>query len=82
MAVDRCICRNVRFADALVIARREHVATVAGLQEHSPLGSGCGLCIPYMQLALSTGQSDLPVLDERRRVELRRASGVLMEEGE
>jgi bacterioferritin-associated ferredoxin len=83
MAVDRCICRNVRFADALEIARRERVATVAELQRHSSLGSGCGLCVPYMQLAIASGVSDLPVLDARRCEELRRASGVVaVEEGE
>lgn len=62
MAVNRCICHMVPFADALALARRNGCATVAALQGHTPLGTGCGLCIPYMQRALATGETDLPVL--------------------
>ncbi|MBS1910788.1 MAG: hypothetical protein JST22_02260 [Bacteroidetes bacterium] len=39
---------------------------VAALQQYLPLGTGCGLCIPYMQSVLETGDTDLPVFDEAR----------------
>jgi bacterioferritin-associated ferredoxin len=62
MAVNRCICRDILFVDALALARRVGCRTVAELQAHCTLGTGCGLCIPYMQRALATGETDLPVL--------------------
>jgi len=76
MAVDRCICKNVPFAEALGLARQRGCTTVAQLQAHSPLGTNCGRCIPYMQLALLTGNNDLPVLEERTLQQLREAAGV------
>ncbi len=64
MAVDHCICHKIPFASALAVARTNGCAQVAALQQHLPLGTGCGLCIPYMQCALETGDTDLPVFDE------------------
>jgi bacterioferritin-associated ferredoxin len=65
MAVDRCICRKITFAEALAAARTLGVRTVGGLQRHVDVGTGCGRCIPYMQRSLISGEVDLPVLDER-----------------
>jgi bacterioferritin-associated ferredoxin len=62
MAVSRCICHTILFADALALARRTGCGTVAALGAHCALGTGCGLCVPYMQRALATGETDLPVL--------------------
>lgn len=76
MAVDRCICKNVSFAECLVLARQHGCTTVAQLQGFSPLGTNCGRCIPYMQLALLTGQHDLPVLDDATQAQLRAVAGV------
>ncbi|MCE7935952.1 MAG: hypothetical protein DYG96_15355 [Chlorobi bacterium CHB2] len=81
MAVDRCICNNVPFADALLLARQRGCTTVAQLQAFSALGTNCGRCIPYMQLALLTGRSDLPVLDDATQEELRVAAGVPISRG-
>lgn len=79
MAVNRCICNNVLFADAQDLARRLGCRRVSELQQHSPLGTSCGLCIPYMQRALETGEIDLPVLDEREAGEWLRRSGMMVE---
>ncbi|MCC7437097.1 MAG: (2Fe-2S)-binding protein [Armatimonadetes bacterium] len=76
MAVDRCICKNVPFSEALLLARKHSCATVAQLQAFTPLGTNCGRCIPYMQLALLTGRDDLPVLDDATQQQLRAAAGV------
>lgn len=76
MAVDRCICKNVPFAEGLRLARQRGCTTVAQLQAFTPLGTNCGRCIPYMQLALMTGQDDLPVLDEASQDQLRAVAGV------
>ena len=77
MAVNRCICNSVPFAAALALARRNGITTVAGLQRISPLGTSCGLCVPYMQRALMTGETDLPVLAEIEAASLRALSGVV-----
>ena len=82
MAVNRCICRDVTFESALAIARARGFGSVRQLRDASPLGSGCGLCIPYMQRSLMTGQTDLPVLDEPERLRLMELSGMMAERGE
>lgn len=81
MAVNRCICRGVSFADALTLARLHGCANVGELQAYVDIGSGCGLCIPYMQRSLMTGQSDLPVMGEAEATALRNLSGVFGEGG-
>ncbi|MBC8145588.1 MAG: hypothetical protein H7X80_08370 [bacterium] len=76
MAVDRCICRSITFARALTRARALDVHTVGALQRHVPLGTDCGRCIPYMQCALLTGVTDLPVLADAELERLMECSGV------
>ena len=76
MAVNRCICTGVTFEAALAVARARSFQRVVELRSASSLGSGCGLCIPYMQRALMTGETDLPVLDEPSRLRLLELSGV------
>lgn len=76
MAVNRCICRDVTFADALAVARVRGCHTVADLQRSLDIASGCGLCIPYVQRALITGETDLPVLGEEETASLMERSGI------
>lgn len=80
MAVDRCICKNISFAEGLLLARQHGCTTVAQLQGFSIVGTNCGRCIPYMQLALLTGQHDLPVLDDTTQKQLYAVSGVVSSE--
>ena len=82
MAVNRCICRKIIFADALALARRNRCTTVAELQRYVDLGTGCGLCVPYMQRSLLTGEIDLPVLDDREAASLLARSGLAPAGGE
>jgi bacterioferritin-associated ferredoxin len=82
VAVNRCICRDVTFESALAIAQARGFGSVRQLRDASPLGSGCGLCIPYMQRALMTGETDLPVLEEPERLRLVELSEVTPESGE
>jgi len=79
MAVNRCICHKITFADALTLAAEHRCATVAELGEHCALGSGCGLCVPYMQRALRTGEVDLPVLDVAETAYWMERSGLIPE---
>lgn len=63
MVVSRCICCNQSFGVALAVARREGCATVAGLQEHLHIAKKCGLCIPFLQKVIETGEPAIPLMD-------------------
>jgi bacterioferritin-associated ferredoxin len=76
MAVDRCICRKITFAEALAGAVARGCRTVAELQRHVDIGTNCGLCIPYMQRSLLTGEVDLPVMNEREAEAMLACSGL------
>lgn len=59
--VDRCVCHDVTFADLRRLAAAtghdlDRLATLTGC------GTGCGCCVPYLRLMLSTGQTRFPVL--------------------
>ncbi len=81
MAVDRCICKKIPFSTALGIARHHGCATVAELQRYCELGTGCGLCVPYMQCSLVTGETDLPVLGAGDYEQWLQRSGLATEDG-
>jgi len=63
LAVNRCICADVPFTELKKLAD-------AGIRELEELGrltncgKGCGMCIPYIRVMLTTGQTDLPVLTD------------------
>jgi len=61
MAIDRCYCRQLLFADLDLIAR-ESRCTLDELCDRTGCGTGCGLCVPYLRVMLATGRTDLPVL--------------------
>jgi bacterioferritin-associated ferredoxin len=61
--VDRCVCREVTFAELI----RIHAQTGAGFEEfqrRTGCGTVCGLCTPYIRAALRTGRARLPVLSD------------------
>lgn len=70
MAVDRCICHNLRFSDLFALARREALDAEA-LSARTGCGTGCGLCVPYIVLMLQTGRTDFPVLPSALAAQLR-----------
>lgn len=64
MSVTRCICFDQSFESALRTAREHACTTVAGLQEYLAISGGCGLCVPYVQRTIETGETVIPVMDE------------------
>lgn len=70
--VSRCICRDVSFRD-LVRRQRQTGETLRQLQQATGCGTGCRLCLPYIRMALRTGESHLPVMSD---AELRRRGGM------
>lgn len=67
MAVDRCVCHAVSFAELIGLARSltggppviDSEAMLRDLAERTRCGTGCGACRPYIRLALLTGDARL-----------------------
>jgi bacterioferritin-associated ferredoxin len=55
--VSRCICRDMRFADLLPLARHNSW-TLADLMRETGCGAQCGLCRPYLRRMLRTGETE------------------------
>lgn len=61
MPVTRCVCHDVTFAEL------KELSAIIGpdldaLAARTGCGTGCGTCVPYIQLMLRTGRTELPVL--------------------
>ena len=65
MAIDRCVCYRLPFAELQRLAG-EVGADYARLSELTKCGTGCGLCVPYLKLMLLTGNTSFPVLSPAR----------------
>ncbi len=63
MDVDRCVCRGVAFADLIRLARTEQLS-INELTDRTGCGESCGLCLPYIRLAIATGRATLPIMSE------------------
>lgn len=59
MAIDRCICFDVSFAQLKEYAR-EHGCGLDELRARFGCGRGCALCLPYINAMLATGQTSFP----------------------
>jgi bacterioferritin-associated ferredoxin len=60
--VDRCICFSKSFSELKSLAQQHGARDVAALQTVAEFGLRCGLCKPYVQRMLSTGQTDFAVM--------------------
>ncbi|MFW5972893.1 MAG: (2Fe-2S)-binding protein [Bacteroidota bacterium] len=56
MRIDRCTCFQQKFAELKETARTHGIETVADLQQIVPFGLRCGLCKPYVERMLETGE--------------------------
>ena len=63
VAVSRCICSNVTFAELLDMARTTG-CDIEELQSRTGCGEGCGTCLPYILRTLETGVTNHPILSE------------------
>ncbi|QDU32304.1 hypothetical protein KS4_03360 [Poriferisphaera corsica] len=55
MNIDRCLCYKRLFADLSEKMNRRGLSLEQVMQETS-VGSGCGLCVPYLYEMRRTGQ--------------------------
>ena len=56
MLITHCLCFNQSFAELKELAGRNDCTTVKELQKHSPFGSNCKLCVPYVREMLLSGR--------------------------
>lgn len=64
MAVTRCICHNVTFAELLKLRARTG-ADFEQLSEQTGAGTSCGMCREYIRVALATGRTSIPLMSNR-----------------
>ena len=61
MHVNRCVCHNVQFRDLLKLSERIGRSDLDALQDKTQCGRGCGLCIPYIQVAMRERLARVPL---------------------
>jgi NAD(P)H-nitrite reductase large subunit len=54
--VTKCICHSRTFEDVKAYAAEQSLTSVGELQAHDICSNSCGLCSPYVQMMLKTGQ--------------------------
>jgi bacterioferritin-associated ferredoxin len=60
--VDRCICHGVSFADIRAWADDREDTTLDKVRAHWGCGRSCGMCRPYIQKVLETGDVRIPLM--------------------
>ncbi|MCE2504051.1 MAG: hypothetical protein J4G05_08345 [Chlorobi bacterium] len=76
MLVSRCICYDQPFEQSIEIARNEGCKTVLELQDYITISKRCGLCIPYVQRAIETGEEVIPRMSQEEAARWRKRSGI------
>lgn len=62
MPVTRCVCHNLSFDELKRRADAESLS-LDELKERTRCATGCGMCEPYIQLMLLTGETRFRVLN-------------------
>lgn len=58
LCIDRCVCHETLFSDLKQAATDKGVSSFKALFEAEDFGRGCGMCRPYVQKMLETGQTE------------------------
>jgi len=65
--VTGCICYSRSFEEIREYAHEHDLSTVEGLQNHDFCSNNCGLCVPYVELTLETGQTEFAPGEPHRK---------------
>ncbi len=57
-SVKRCVCHKKTFCEILDIASEMNFTTYAQLLENKICGMGCGMCHPYLNKMMVTGETE------------------------
>jgi len=68
VCIDRCVCRQLTFAELLPVARRRSW-DLATLGLETGCGEQCGLCRPYLTVMLATGTTVFTAILDGGRTE-------------
>jgi len=60
MPVTHCLCERRSFADVLRWARERGGAELRDVERELGCGKHCGICRPFIEYALATGQPIVP----------------------
>ena len=56
--VTKCICHDRSFKEIKEYAREQGIDSVVELQRIKYCSSSCGLCSPYVEMVLETGETE------------------------
>jgi NAD(P)H-nitrite reductase large subunit len=56
--VTKCICHDRSFDEVKAYAESQKISRVDDLQDHDYCSNSCGLCTPYVEVLLETGQTE------------------------
>lgn len=62
MKVNRCVCSNVRFEELIKIAGELQIKDADTLSKKVDVARNCRLCVPYINIMLSTGITEVPLI--------------------
>lgn len=57
-SVTECICHNRDFTEVKQYASQNNVTSLDELQSQNYCSNSCGLCVPYVEIVLETGQTE------------------------
>jgi bacterioferritin-associated ferredoxin len=60
MAVTHCICVHKSFREVLDWAREHNVESLPLIAQELGCSSYCGMCGPFIEYALATGETNIP----------------------
>jgi bacterioferritin-associated ferredoxin len=56
-SVSKCICHKKDFSEIKAYVEENEITSVRELQDQKYCCCGCGLCAPYIELMLKTGET-------------------------
>ncbi|MEQ9455466.1 MAG: (2Fe-2S)-binding protein [Phycisphaeraceae bacterium] len=61
VCIHRCICAGIPFTELLALAKANNL-TADDLAQQTGASAGCGMCRPYLETALNTGETSFTQL--------------------
>lgn len=56
--VTKCVCHQRSFEDIKAYADKHNITSSVKLQQERLCGCGCGMCLPYIDLVLESGETE------------------------
>ena len=56
--VKRCVCHKITFSEILTLAEEKNLNSYTQLLEEKICGMGCGMCHPYLNKMMATGETE------------------------